>query len=117
MSNSAKTQMGQKLKEIREYLGYSQDDVAKYLAIARSAVSLIENGKRKIDSVELQKLSELFETPIDLLTGTATTHQGENFTVLQRAVNSLSSEDKEEVLRFAEYLKQRSSQRGNHDKA
>lgn len=52
-------ELGQRIRQARENVSMSQDDVASRLEIPRSAISLIESGKRKIDSLELQSFSRL----------------------------------------------------------
>lgn len=60
--------LAQRLKQIRENLGYSQDFVAGELGLSRQAIINIESGKRKVDSFELFKLSDLFGvSAIDLI--------------------------------------------------
>ena len=48
--NVDRQKLGARLREAREYLGLSQDDVAKYLNIPRTALSHIESGQRGVDS-------------------------------------------------------------------
>lgn len=52
-------ELGRRIRLARETASLSQDDVAKHLGLPRSAISLIEGGKRKVDSLELQKFSRL----------------------------------------------------------
>ena len=53
-------EIGTRLREIREYLSLSQQVVASSTGIARSAISDIERGVRKVDSLELRKLARLY---------------------------------------------------------
>ncbi|HNA28319.1 MAG TPA: helix-turn-helix transcriptional regulator, partial [Nitrospira sp.] len=52
--------LAQRLRESREYVGLSQEDVATALGISRPAVTKIEAGTRKVEAVELDKLSHLY---------------------------------------------------------
>lgn len=52
-------ELGRRIRQAREEATLSQDVVAQQLGITRSAVSLIENGKRKVDSLELRSFSQL----------------------------------------------------------
>ena len=58
-----------RLKEAREYRGFSQEDIARYLGVPRSAVSLIENGSRRVSATELSRLASLYQTTMESLTG------------------------------------------------
>jgi transcriptional regulator with XRE-family HTH domain len=107
--------IGQKLKEVREYLGFSQEEVATYLGIPRPAISLIESGKRKVESTEMAKLSKLYNRPVEDLAGIdvvqASKEDLPKVEIIQRAIGDLSQEDRDEVLKFAEYLKAKSKMR------
>jgi transcriptional regulator with XRE-family HTH domain len=101
--------LGSRLKEAREYLNLSQDEVAKILKVPRSAVSLIEAGQRKVDAIELQKLAETYQRPIRFFIDEATpTPIPEVVQHLARAASKLTDQDREELLRFAEFLQARS---------
>lgn len=101
--------LGARLKDAREYRGFSQEDVAKYLGVSRSAISLIESGARRLDILELRKLATLYECSIEELTGEQPPQENEpdSIKMLARAAAALSSEDRSEVLRFAEFLRAR----------
>src|ERR1700726_3380168 len=94
--------IGRRLKEMREYLALSQDEVAKALNIPRPAISLIESGERKVDALELRKFSTLYQQPVDFFV------YGENLAAetpkevahLTRAATKLTKEDRAELLRF-----------------
>ncbi|MFH0800725.1 MAG: type II toxin-antitoxin system antitoxin SocA domain-containing protein [Pseudomonadota bacterium] len=60
-------QFGQRIQELREESNLLQEELAKCLDITRQAVGQIENGKRKVDSLELAKLAEFFSLPADAL--------------------------------------------------
>jgi Zn-dependent peptidase ImmA (M78 family)/DNA-binding XRE family transcriptional regulator len=53
-------EVGQRLREVRQDAGLSQERVAAALDIPRSAVSLIESGDRALASSELAKLSRVY---------------------------------------------------------
>jgi transcriptional regulator with XRE-family HTH domain len=57
----------QRIKEIRERFGLSQEDLANRMDIKRVTVSQIENGHRKICTEELIKLSRIFNITTDVL--------------------------------------------------
>ena len=106
MSDDRKS-LGARLREAREYLGLSQDEVAKDVGVARSAISLIENGQRKVDALELKKLAELYQRPAADFTGDNDVIDAlmpETVQHLARAAAKLTEEDRAELLRFAEFL-------------
>ena len=57
--------LAEHLKEAREKVGYSQQDVAEKLNVSRQAVSRWENGKTYPDIENLVILSQLYKTSID----------------------------------------------------
>lgn len=61
--------MLEKLKELREYEGLTQSDIAKYIHVKRSTYAGWESGK---DIIPLQKLNDLanfYHTSLDYLIG------------------------------------------------
>jgi len=54
------TIIGRNLKDYRLNLGYSQDQIAKYLGVDRSTISHYETGDRDASLVHLSKLADLF---------------------------------------------------------
>jgi|SRR5437667_9997196 len=102
--------LGTRIKDARTYRGFSQEEVATFLGVSRSSVSLMESGQRGLDSLELRKLSQLFECSIDELVGETVppkTAQSSNIAMVARAAARLSDEDRKEVLRFAQFLQSR----------
>src|SRR5690242_4645212 len=93
MQSESKTEravIAARLKESREYVGLSQEEVAKILKIPRTAVSLIESGERKIDAVELKKLAELYHQSVDYLTGAQKTEESQGVQHLARLSKTAS---------------------------
>ena len=106
MSNDRKG-LGAKLREAREYLGLSQDEVARAVGLPRSAISLVENGQRKVDALELKKFAEVYQRPVVDFTGDVDVIEGampETVQHLARAASKLNDADRAELLRFAEFL-------------
>jgi transcriptional regulator with XRE-family HTH domain len=108
MSKDRKS-LGARLREGREYLGLSQEEVAKAVNLPRSAISLIESGQRKIDALELKKFAELYQRPVGEFTGEveATAPPQASVQYLARAAAKLNESDQAELLRFAEFLSSR----------
>src|SRR5206468_10177424 len=61
--------LGDRLRGAREYLGFSQEEVADFLQVSRSALSNIETGQRKVEALELKKLAGLYKRPVNYFTG------------------------------------------------
>jgi transcriptional regulator with XRE-family HTH domain len=99
--------MGARLRQAREYLGFSQEAVAETLGIPRASVSAMESGRRKVSSLELRDLARLYKRPLEWFYTDEAQPIAEDETVsaLFRATKNLKPEDKEQVLRFAEFLK------------
>jgi transcriptional regulator with XRE-family HTH domain len=107
--------LGTRLKDAREYLELSQEEVARILRIPRSAVSLMEAGQRKVDAIELKRLAEIYQRPIDYFTGesgVALPPVPESVQHLARTAAKLSDRDREELLQFARFLQARQPTRG-----
>lgn len=104
MSDSGKRELCQKLKETREYIGLSQQYVSEQTGISRVAISQIECGKRKIESIELEKLARLYKYPVSYFLGEADDADSQ-INILARAAKGLSKEDVEQVVKYAEFLK------------
>jgi len=99
--------LGERLREAREYLGFSQDEVATFLGVSRSALSNIETGQRKVDALELKKLAGLYKRPVTFFTGEEVedTSFGDDVAHLARKVADLSADDRAELGRFADFLR------------
>lgn len=99
-------QIAARLREAREYLGISQDEVASVLGISRPAVTNIESGSRKVEAVELDELARLYGRPVSyFLEGEQQRAQQERVEFLARKLSGLSQKDLLEVERFAEFLR------------
>jgi transcriptional regulator with XRE-family HTH domain len=104
--------LGERFREAREYLGFSQEEVATYLGVSRSALSNIESGQRKVDALELKKLAGLYKRPVIHFTGEEaqdSTYR-EDIAHLARKASELSADDRAELGRFADFLRARKQQ-------
>jgi transcriptional regulator with XRE-family HTH domain len=99
--------LGERLREAREYLGFSQEEVATFLGVSRSALSLMETGQRKVDALELKRLAGLYKRPVGYFTGEEAEEIsfGADVKHLARKVAELSPDDREELGRFADFLR------------
>lgn len=91
----------ERIKEARTELHLSQDYVAKFLGVNRTAIVEIESGKRKVSADELGKFSELFQIPADeLLNGRRTEMPVQMFA---RRFGALDEADQQEILNLIEF--------------
>ena len=91
----------ERIKEARTELHLSQDYVAKFLGVNRTAIVEIESGKRKVSADELGKFSELFQIPADeLLNGRSTEMPVQMFA---RRFGALDEADQQEILSLIEF--------------
>lgn len=104
--------LGQRLRQIREYLGLSQQYVTSATGISRSAISEIERGNRKVDSLELRRFARAYQTSVGRLLGEVEDSEAA-FSKLERAMVGLTPKDQEEVLRFAEFLSHKRTNGGD----
>jgi transcriptional regulator with XRE-family HTH domain len=113
-----KETLAKRLREAREYLGLSQEYVAQQTGISRPAISEIEGGRRKVDSLELKRFSKLYGRPIEYLLGGSGEEESELAIgvgadpiegKLRAMTRGLKAEDREEILRFVEYLRHRNT--------
>lgn len=102
--NADGLQLAERLRAEREYLNLKQEQVAAVLRISRAAVSAIETGRRKVSGQELKQLANLFGTSVDRLLG-ADPEVDETTQALFRTTKELSDNDRAQVLRFAEFLR------------
>lgn len=91
----------ERIKEARTELHLSQDYVAKFLGVNRTAIVEIESGKRKVSADELGEFSELFQIPADeLLNGRSTEMPVQMFA---RRFGALDEADQQEILNLIEF--------------
>lgn len=106
-TDEERRKLGELLREAREYLGLSQEIVADKLGLPRPSISAMEAGKRKVSSLELKQLARLFKRPLTYFLGEEAEEPkvDETTKALYRAARSLSDRDRQQVLRFAEFLR------------
>jgi transcriptional regulator with XRE-family HTH domain len=104
--------LSQRLKETREYLGLSQEYVADQLGILRAAISAIETCRRKVSSTELKQFGRLYRRSTEYLLGEDNqalddaSVSDDTALALYHTTKDLSANDKQQVLKFAEFLRQ-----------
>jgi transcriptional regulator with XRE-family HTH domain len=103
-------ELARRLREAREFVNLSQQFVAEQTGIPRSAISDIERGTRRVESLELKRLAELYRMPVGffLETSPAAELAGDSgdptIEALARATKAMDAETKSELLRFALFL-------------
>lgn len=95
--------IGRRLRDAREVLGLTQGDAATALGVQRTSISSIETGKRKVTATELQKLATLYRRTAAWILGDEP-DADVSASALLRATKTLSEEDRQQVLRFAQFL-------------
>ena len=106
----ARKLLGEKLRDARKYIGLTQEDVASYLKIPRTALVDIESGQRRVEAIELVRLAKLYKQPVNYFTGedAAAAELPAEAAYLARQAAELSATDREELNRFVQYLRARS---------
>lgn len=117
-------QLARRLREAREFMNLSQQFVSEQTGIPRSAISDIERGSRRVESLELKRLAELYRMPVAYLLGDTSPEEGElagltrstdrTVQALARTASEMGEKEREEVLRFALFL-QNFERRGGRD--
>lgn len=107
-------QLARRLRDAREFTNLSQQFVSEQTGIPRSAISDIERGSRRVESLELKRLAELYRMPVGYLLGDvapgaeelAGAQAAPDATVeaLARTASEMGEQERGEVLRFALFL-------------
>lgn len=99
-------QLAEKLRATREFLGLSQQEAAQAAGLTRLALSSIETGRRRIESVELQAIARVYRQPVSFFLETDEAKpEDQQLNFLARTAKDLSAEDRNELLKFASFLK------------
>lgn len=100
-------EVAQRLRSARDTLGLTQEDVASALGITRTSVIAMEAGKRNVTALELRRLARLYRREVSWMLGEGPESiegRSAEDQALFRATAQLSADDKEQVLRFAQFL-------------
>ena len=106
MSSEESARLAAKLREVREYLNLSQQTVSDRTGLSRSAISDIERGARRVESLELKRLAKLYGYPSSYFLEEAELSRDIDapLMAIAREAGELAPEDRDEVRRFIEYL-------------
>lgn len=95
-------QIGLRLREVREQIGFTQAHVAQRLQMHRPTISEIEAGRRAVTSEELYRFSDLYATPVSELLGHRSPSVDAAMEVLYRGHEPKNPETKAAIKRFIE---------------
>ena len=93
-----------RLREAREYIGFSQDVTASVMRREPGWVDDIEHGRATVTGEELRKLSRLYRRPVPWLCGETTFRPDPEMLRRLNENPRLTDGDREAVLDFAEFL-------------
>lgn len=103
VSELTERKLGKRIREIREKFGFTQEFIADKLSVSRPSVSQIESGNRKVTSIELKVLSDVFGVSLHSFFDGDTPSPA---IALLRTQAGLSEKDKEEILRFDKLIRE-----------
>lgn len=89
--------LGNRLRLARNSLDMTLNDISRQIGLPISTISDMERGKRQVSSIELFKLSKLYNRPVDFFFKTI--QSSNSFNLLLRAVDE-SALSKESIMRF-----------------
>lgn len=98
------------LKEIRQRIGKSQQEVADFLKMQRASYANIENNRRDPDTATILALSEYFHCSIDEIFGRNPARLPKMTEAERRAArlfSDLSEEGQEKALEYLDFLTQK----------
>ena len=103
-------ELNERIKSARIDLHLSQQYVADYIGINRSAIAEIESGKRNVSAKELDLFSKLFMISTDeLLHGSNVDTPQKLFA---RTFEQLDEDDQKEILNLIEFKNHMKAKRG-----
>lgn len=108
MPEDEATSLANRLREAREFANLSQGFVAEQTGLSRSAISEIERGQRRVESLELKRLAAVYRMPVEYFLGSDEPELAgaadQSVQALARATQGMTPDNKREVLRFALFL-------------
>lgn len=105
-NDKEKNSIGNRIKEAREKSGLLQSDLAKAVGfVSPTAISLIENGERKVNAEVLGKIADALFIDVNDLLGKETKEL--DFMYALRADKHTTTEDKKKIEEYYLLLKNR----------
>lgn len=96
--------LGTRLKKAREYLGLTQEDVAKLIGVSRVIITNIESGIRKVSAEELSKFAKIYGWTMEELLE-ENKEEKMAMPMFARTFNELSKEDQDEIINLIKFKK------------
>jgi Zn-dependent peptidase ImmA (M78 family)/DNA-binding XRE family transcriptional regulator len=99
------TSLGPRLRQARELSGYSQQEVAELLGVAREVVSYWENNRRVPALAQVRRLAEAFGVSLDYLIGEEPESTAvEEHSLLYRGLKTQSPQTRSGIHRWLTFL-------------
>lgn len=105
MMDKPESCLGGRLKERREYLGFSIGDIAAFLSSTREYVAGFESGSWVVTEHDLEKLATLYSTPVGYFRGEELPQP--TICAIPDPWNDLEPDDREALEKFGEFLRWR----------
>lgn len=111
-----------RLKQLREDLGITQDELAKMLNLTQSTIAYYENGRKMPTLENAIIITKLFNTSLDYLVGISNCRTIENIkenqatycsNILLNDINNLSPSSLKDLEDFIDFLKFKDMQRNS----
>ena len=99
--------IAKKIKELRVASGLTQGQLARKIHVTPNTVSRWESGEYKPKIEDLERLSRVLDRPLWAFMPGDTGPATEDQKALLSATGDLPSEDIEEMIRYAEFVRQR----------
>lgn len=98
--------IGIKIRELREQFRYSQDVLAQNLKVSTNTVSRWETAKYKPSVMDLQKIADLFKIKLSTILPPEDS-EDPSIKALLSATGDLPKEDIDELIKYAEFKRDR----------
>jgi len=99
--NNTVENIGCKIKALREHGGFTQSNIASYLKVDQSLISMAEKGKRALTSDMLEKLAALFGVQMDFFHEAETETKPLSFALRASVINEKDLETISSINRIA----------------
>jgi len=93
--------IGERIAELRDGRGWTQEQLAALLGISRASLSHYEKNRREPDSAALTKIADVFKVSVDYLVGRTANPHGVLDEEVRQFVEGLELSDTELLQRFA----------------